>query len=125
MTGLGSCTDADIVIPAFYNGLPVTEIGASAFDGEENGACKKITSVLLPEGIEKIGAYAFYECNALTSLTLPKTLRRIDFWVFGGCGKLKTVYYTGNLEDWEKIEIPADPIYESNPLCHGAILVLI
>lgn len=125
VTGLGSCTDADIVVPAFYNGLPVTEIGESAFSGDENKACKKITGVLLPEGIEKIGSSAFYECNALASLTLPKTLKSIDFWVFGGCGKLKTVYYTGSLEDWEKIEIPADPIFESNPLCHGATLVLI
>ena len=33
VTGIGTCTDKDIVIPVAYEGLPVTKIGKSAFQG--------------------------------------------------------------------------------------------
>ena len=31
VTGIGECTDTELVIPAMYNGLPVTSIGYWAF----------------------------------------------------------------------------------------------
>ena len=33
VSGIGTCTDTEIVIPDYYNGLPVTNIGGSAFKG--------------------------------------------------------------------------------------------
>ena len=35
VSGIGACTDTEIVIPDYYNGLPVTNIGGSAFKGTD------------------------------------------------------------------------------------------
>ena len=50
-----------------------------------------ITSVIIPEGVESIGPYAFANLTELTSVTLPKSLKMIDQGAFYGCTKLKTV----------------------------------
>lgn len=53
-TGLGTVpTNSDIEIAAFYGGLPVTEIGAGAFNG------KTIKSIIIPTTITKFGDSAF------------------------------------------------------------------
>ena len=49
-------------------------------DGSMYGAFesqKTLTSVVLPDGITKIGNYAFYKCSALQSVTLPASLQTI------------------------------------------------
>ncbi|MBQ9085427.1 MAG: leucine-rich repeat protein [Clostridia bacterium] len=50
-----------------------------------------ITEVVIPEGIEKIGAYAFANLTALTKVTLPSTLKYIEYGAFYGCTNLTTV----------------------------------
>ena len=60
VSGIGSCVDADIIIPANYKGKPVTSIGYSAFYG-----CNRITSVTIPDSVASIGSSAFYGCNLL------------------------------------------------------------
>ena len=57
-------SDAVIEVPAFYNGLPVTKIGNSAFEGNT-----VMTSVSLPNSIEVIGAKAFKGCINLSQMT--------------------------------------------------------
>ena len=59
--GLGTCTDADIIIPNTYEGLPVTSIGDWAFD-----SCDSLTSVVIPDSVTSIGEYAFLYCSKLT-----------------------------------------------------------
>ena len=51
---IGTCTDADIVIPSVYNGKPVTSIADSAFSGYSS-----FTSIEIPDSITSIGDYAF------------------------------------------------------------------
>lgn len=46
-----------ITIPSSYNGKPVTAIGDSAFDINENK--RVIKSVVIPNTIKTIGKYAF------------------------------------------------------------------
>jgi hypothetical protein len=85
---------AVVRIPAIIQGMPVKEIGRSAFNG--NAA---LTSVVIPEGVEKINMFAFYSCGSLTSVTLPESLVEImspDYnYVNGGafqdCAKLTTI----------------------------------
>ena len=55
VTGIGTCTDLDIVIPSTYNEKPVTSIGFRAFFN-----CTKLTSVVLPISLKSMGDYAFY-----------------------------------------------------------------
>jgi len=59
----------DVVIPATYKGLPVTSIGAKAFQSYIT-----LTSVVIPQGITSIGDYAFGECNLLESVIIPASV---------------------------------------------------
>ena len=72
VTGIGSCTDADIVIPSTYEGKSVTSIGDSAFED-----CSSLTSVTIPDSVTSIGSYAFYNCSSLTSVTTPDSVTSI------------------------------------------------
>ena len=87
--GMGTVSDLDIVIPATYRGLPVTEIGANAFEKEYY-----ITSVTIGENVTTIGREAFYGCESLTS-----------------------VYYTGDIAKWCAIDFVCESEYVgANPL---------
>ncbi len=50
-----------------------------------------ITRIEIPEGVEKIGAYAFANLTALTSVKLPSTLKVIEYGAFLGCTKLTSI----------------------------------
>ena len=50
-----------------------------------------ITTVIIPEGVESIGEYAFANLSNLTTVVLPSTLVRIDQGAFYGCTKLTSV----------------------------------
>ena len=49
-----------------------------------------LTAVVIPEGIETLGEYAFAKCVQLESITLPSTLKEMGEGVFMGSG-LKTL----------------------------------
>lgn len=73
----------------FHDGIK--EIDTGAF---ENTA---ITSLNLPNGIEKIGMLAFSGCKNLESVVFPKKLKTVGYQVFAGCDKLKSVTINENL----------------------------
>jgi len=70
----GTVTSGAVVIPASYNGLPVTEIG-SVNDSSSNGAFyyTSITSVTIPASITSIGSNAFSACSGLTAITVDSS----------------------------------------------------
>ena len=86
VTGIGTCTDTDIVIPTEYKGLPVTTIGEYAFCD-----CTNLTSVTIGDSVTTIGKYAFYGCDRLTSVTIPDSVTTIGDGVFFNCTKLTSV----------------------------------
>ena len=59
-----------------------------------------ITKVVLPEGVEKIGAYAFANLTGLEEIVLPSTLEHIDYGAFYGCVSLEKISFssTNNLK---------------------------
>ena len=75
-----------VIIPGSFEGIPVTAIGDAAFSYE-----KKMTAVILPEGITSIEDSAFSGCTELTSISLPKTLVNIEDNVFFGCSRLTEI----------------------------------
>lgn len=50
-----------------------------------------ITKVIIPEGVEVIGPYAFAGLTALQEVVLPSTLESIEYGAFYGCTSLKKV----------------------------------
>lgn len=110
VSGIGECTEKDLIIPAVHNELPVLELAENAFKDVtslitvkmENGilhigngafrGCNAMISIELPESVTKIGADAFRNCSSLTSISLPEGMTTLEKGVFAYCYKLKTVY---------------------------------
>lgn len=66
VTGIGTCTDTDVVIPTTYKGKSVTSIDKKAFEG-----CTALTSITVPNSVTSIGYATFSGCSSLESMTLP------------------------------------------------------
>lgn len=83
-----------ITIPSTYNGKPVTAIGDSAFDKNENK--RVIKSVVIPNTIKTIGNFAFFGCE-LTSIIIPKNVTYLGRGAFSFC-ELTTIDIPGSIE---------------------------
>ena len=62
------------------------KIGAYAFCN-----CSGMTSVTIPDGVTSIGDYAFYGCSGLTSIVIPDSVTSIGDYAFYGCSGLTSV----------------------------------
>ena len=96
----------DVVIPAMIGKAKVTAIGEDAFSASEfnsrvknKDARKKITSVVIPEGVTTIGRCAFFQCESLETVTIPETVHTIGAVAFRGCKKLRNVNLPANIKD--------------------------
>ena len=89
----------DLIIPATYQGKPVTSIGDSAFY-----QCSTILSVEIPDSVKIIGQHAFAHSGTLKSVYFGENsqLTKIEHSAF---------YYTGI----ETIKLPATVTYISTP----------
>ena len=72
-----------VVVPSEYEGRAVTEIYGDAFSN-----CYNITSITLPETVEKIGTGAFMGCSNLTSVNIPALVTEIPQNAFVNCTSL-------------------------------------
>ncbi len=76
VTGIGTCTDSDIVIPARYNGTYVAGVDAGAFAGLAN-----VTSITLTDGMTYIAAGAITDCPNLEKVYLPSSVMADDLFI--------------------------------------------
>lgn len=81
-----------IVIPAEYEGLPVTAIQGNYGTGALSRT--DITSVVIPDTIEVIGQNSFYGCDYLAEVVISasSSLREIGNNAFSGCNALESIY---------------------------------
>ena len=86
VTGIGTCTDEELIIPSTYYGLPVKEIGDCVFSGRTS-----LTSVVIPDSITSIHYEAFLDCTSLTSIVIPDSVTSIGSSAFDGCTSLTSV----------------------------------
>ncbi len=86
VTDIGTVTATNVIIPSTYNGLPVTKIGRSAFDG-----CTDLTSITIPDSVTSIDRRAFFGCTGLTSITIPNSVTSIGSLAFAGCTGLTSI----------------------------------
>lgn len=70
---------ARVEVPATVEGYPVKAVGESAFRG-----CG-VEEVVLPEGVEELGWFAFSGCYRLREVSLPRSVCQIGYGAFDGC----------------------------------------
>ena len=100
LSGLGSCKDADIVIPSTYNGKKVTGIKHKAFIVNYSNN-HSIKSIYIPDTVTSIDPYAFTPCKALKTISVPDSVTSIGEGAFDGCDSLQfneygNALYVGN-----------------------------
>lgn len=94
----GAITDCDqsvtiAEIPNEIYGVPVTEIGKSAFSG-----CSKLVKVTIPSSAKSIGADAFINCSQLRTVSIPDGVTSLPSYVFSGCTNLETISIPGSVK---------------------------
>lgn len=79
-------TDTVIVVPDYIEDVPVTIIGASAFNGRTLP-----TEVIIPDTVTTIENAAFMNCTSLETIIIPDSVTYIGESAFQGCTALKNV----------------------------------
>ena len=51
----------------------------------------EIKDLVIPEGVDTIGSYAFYKCLGLTSVTIPNSVTTIGYGAFENCSGLTSI----------------------------------
>ena len=110
VSGIGTCTDSDIVIPPTSpGGETVTIIYEFAFKDCDQiisvvipdsvihiyrdvfYRCYNLESVVIGDGVVSIGNSAFWSCQSLISVEMGKNIRNIDSSAFSGCKSLPSI----------------------------------
>ena len=86
VSGIGTCTDTEIIIPSYYNGETVIEIANAAFMSRTT-----FTSIKIPDSVTSIGGQAFQYCTSLTSIEIPDSLTSIGNNAFASCTGLTSI----------------------------------
>ena len=74
----------------------VTRIGAYAFY-----ACTSLTEVIIPNSVKSIGTHAFFSCMALTKIVIPNSVTCIGKSAFQDCSSLVEVNIPDGIETIE------------------------
>ena len=82
--------------------LTVTGSGAMADYSEENPAPwyslrDKIVALSLPDGLTRVGSFAFAQCSQLQTVTLPDTVTEVGESAFFACLRLQFLTLSANL----------------------------
>ena len=73
-------------IPAEVDGVPVTMVGAHAFED-----ARGLERISIPESVTFVGNYAFWGCTSLTQVDIPQSLTTLNLGTFRGCTALAHV----------------------------------
>ena len=90
---------------AAWCGISFTDSYANPLYSAHNLYCNGtlITELVIPNGVTRIGSYAFRNCTGLTSITIPNSVTSIWQQAFYGCTGLTSITYTGTKAQWDAI----------------------
>ncbi len=101
--------DSDLLIPQSVNGVPVSKIGSTAFQGNQTltsltvmdgvteigfaafAGCENLAYCDLHLGLTEIGSDAFEDCKSLKGIPVPDGVLHIGSGAFNGCSSLKAI----------------------------------
>jgi len=116
VTGIGTVTGDEVIIPSTYNGVPVKAIGEESFKSVSSvkwltvpasvttiadGAfydCDGLEEVWLSSGLNSIGDRAFEASDNLARITLPDTLKTLGAYSFSSCPELTSFLVPASVE---------------------------
>ena len=116
VTGLGQLFSGNTEIALFEElqyFIGLTHIKSNTFNG-----CSNVSLLSLPNYVNSIGAFAFSGCSSIVSITIPESLSIVGSAAFYGCNSLSSVYYTGNVAQWCRINFYSlgNPLYYAHNL---------
>lgn len=76
----------EIVIPSEVAGAPLKAIGEGAFKDAV------ITKVVIPDGVQEIGWFAFSGCKALCEVYIPSSVTSVGYGAFDHCPSNLTIF---------------------------------
>ena len=76
----------EIIIPSYYNGIPIKAIGSSAFS-----SCSSIVTIQIPSTVNTIGSSAFSGCGSLKNVNIPNGVTKINSSTFASCKSLTSL----------------------------------
>ena len=87
VSGIGTCTDTEVVIP------PTSPLGDSVtgFAWQAFSYCTALTNVVIPDSVTSISSRAFYGCSSLTSVVIGDSVTSIGSEAFSRCSSLTSV----------------------------------
>ncbi len=97
-------------------GEGVSNIGKCAFYN-----CSSLSSAEISDNVSVVDEFAFYYCVSLTSITIGKGVTSIKDGAFWRCSSLEEVFYRGNQEQWNDIDISENnkPLTNANINCNS------
>lgn len=89
--------EKEMEIPVSVDEVPVKLINSYAFYRFSKILCftfpsSRLRSIVIPEGIETIGEYAFFQCTNLKEVKIPASVNKISAMAFTGCSGMKNLY---------------------------------
>lgn len=75
---------------------PIEEIGNGAF------SCDYLENIILHDGVNSIGEFAFSNCQNLKSIVIPNSVVSIGYYAFENCSRLESVVLSNNLDVLEE-----------------------
>ncbi len=108
VAGIGNVSDRIVRIPETYKGLPVTEIGAHAFENDGYivvvnipdtvtlideyafSGCTGLARISFGNSVQEIARSAFEKCTRLGRVTIPDSVTELGYYAFAGCTALKS-----------------------------------
>ena len=85
----------------------VTSIALSAFSASLN-----LTEVIIPDSVTTIEYGVFELCENLETVTIGSGVKYIGEDMFYECYNIKVVYFNGTEEDWNKIELEKETMFD-------------
>ena len=91
VTGLGSSFFGDYAAAVVSFDELQYFISLSSIDAHAFRECVNLTSIIIPNGVTKIGDDAFFKCNKLASVTIPNSVTSIEGLAFYECSSLTSI----------------------------------